>query len=116
MSPVARYFAFFALCLATACAPAPPVLSLGGDFTLTDQDGRPFQLSSARGKVVLIFFGYTFCPDVCPTTLSKLSAAAAKLGADRDRVTALYVTVDPHRDTPAVMREHLSMFGIRAVG
>jgi protein SCO1/2 len=116
MSPGQRSVPMLLLCLATACAPAPPVLSLGGDFALTDHDGRPFQLSSVRGKVVLIFFGYTFCPDVCPTTLSKLSAAADRLGADRDRVTALYITVDPKRDTPAVMREHLSMFGVRAVG
>jgi protein SCO1 len=94
-----------------------PVLPIGGDFTLTDQDGRPFSLSSLKGKVVLVFFGYTMCPDACPTTLSKLSSAHARLNADeRARVKAVYVTVDPERDTPSVMKEHLTYFGVDAVG
>ncbi len=116
MSRGRRLLLWAVVCVFAGCAPEPPVLTLGGDFNLIDHEGRPFQLSSQRGKVVLVFFGYTFCPDVCPTTLSKLSAVADKLGADRDRVTTLYVTVDPQRDTPAVMREHLSMFGVHAVG
>jgi protein SCO1/2 len=99
-------------------APAElPVLPIGGDFTLTDQDGRPFSLSSLKGKVVLIFFGYTMCPDACPTTLSKLSSAYTRLNADeRARVKAVYITVDPERDTPSVMKEHLSYFGVDGVG
>jgi len=94
-----------------------PVLPIGGDFTLTDQDGRPFSLSSLKGKVVLVFFGYTMCPDACPTTLSKLSSAHARLNADeRGRVKAVYITIDPERDTPPVMKEHLTYFGVDAVG
>ena len=74
-------------------------------------------LSSLRGKVVLIFFGYTMCPDACPTTLSKLSSAYARLTeAERARVKAVYITVDPERDTPAVLKEHLTYFGVDAVG
>ena len=94
-----------------------PVLPIGGDFTLTDQNGQPFSLASQKGKAVLIFFGYTMCPDACPTTLSKLSSAYARLSeADRSRVKAVYITIDPARDTPAVMKDHLTYFGIDAVG
>jgi protein SCO1/2 len=94
-----------------------PILPIGGEFTLTDQDNRPFTLSSLEGKVALIFFGYTMCPDACPTTLSKLSSAYARLTPEeRARVKTLYITVDPERDTPAVMKEHLSYFGVDAVG
>jgi protein SCO1/2 len=94
-----------------------PVLPIGGEFTLTDQDGKPFTLSSLEGKAVLIFFGYTMCPDACPTTLSKLSSAYAKLNEDeRKRVKAVYITIDPERDTPTVMKDHLTYFGVDAVG
>jgi len=125
-----------ALALAAACSPAPesgeagralsppdpssaglPVLPIGGDFTLTDQDGRPFTLSSLKGKVVLIFFGYTMCPDACPTTLSKLSSAYARLTPEeRARVKTVYITIDPERDTPAVMKDHLTYFSVDAIG
>jgi protein SCO1/2 len=94
-----------------------PVLPIGGDFTLTDQNGQPFSLGSLKGKIVLIFFGYTMCPDACPMTLSKLSSAYARLSEDeRSRVKAVYITVDPARDTPAVMKDHLTYFGIDATG
>src|SRR5579862_6634820 len=93
-----------------------PVLAVGGDFALTDYNGQRFELSSLRGKAVLIFFGYTSCPDVCPTTLSKLSEVYKKLGGDAKRVKTLYITVDPGRDTPAVMKDDLSNFEVDAVG
>lgn len=93
-----------------------PVLSVGGDFALTDHNGRPFELSSLRGKAVLIFFGYTSCPDVCPTTLSKLSAVYKDLGSDAHRVKTLYITVDPDRDTPAVLKADLGYFDLDALG
>lgn len=94
-----------------------PILPIGGDFTLTDQDGRPFALSSLQGKVVLIFFGYTMCPDACPTTLSKLSSAYARLTPEeRARVKAVYITIDPERDTPQVLKDHLTYFGVDAIG
>lgn len=105
------------LAAASARAAELPVLPVGGDFTLTDQNGQPFSLSSLRGKVALIFFGYTMCPDACPTTLSKLSSAYARLTPEeRARVKAIYVTIDPERDTPQVMKDHLTYFGVDAVG
>jgi protein SCO1/2 len=110
-------------CRSEPAAPAPaaadelPILPIGGDFTLTNQDAQPFELASLRGKVVLVFFGYTMCPDACPTTLSKLSAAYARLTDDeRARVKAIYISIDPERDTPTVMKEHLTYFGVDAVG
>jgi len=101
-----------------AGAGLPPLPELAPlEFTLTDQDAKPFVLSSLRGKVVLVFFGYTMCPDACPTTLSKLSTAYAKLTpAERARVKTLYISVDPDRDTPAVMKDHLTYFGVDAYG
>jgi protein SCO1/2 len=94
-----------------------PMLPIGGDFTLIDQDAKPFTLSSLKGKVVLIFFGYTMCPDACPTTLSKLSSAYSRLTPEeRARVKAIYISIDPERDTPAVMKDHLTYFGVDAIG
>jgi protein SCO1 len=93
-----------------------PVLPTGGDFTLTDDNSQRFELSSLRGKAVLIFFGYTSCPDVCPTTLSKLSSVYKKLGPEASRVKTLYISVDPDRDTPAVLKDDLSDFDLDAVG
>jgi protein SCO1/2 len=100
------------LVAAGACAPA----STPKDFTLTDHTGQRFSLAAERGKVVMLFFGYTMCPDVCPTTLSKLAAVTARLGADRSRVRTVYVTVDPDRDTPAVLKADLDLFDLDAVG
>ena len=94
----------------------PPVLSVGGDFALTDDNGHRFELSSLRGKAILIFFGYTSCPDVCPTTLSKLSSVYKKLGPDAARVKTLFISVDPDRDTPAVLKDDLSSFDLDATG
>lgn len=93
-----------------------PVLPVGGDFALTDHDSQPFQLASLRGKAVLVFFGYSSCPDACPTTLSKLSFVYRKLGKDAARVKTLYISVDPQRDTPQVLKEDLSNFRIDALG
>lgn len=98
-------------------APAPvPVLPIGGDFALMDHNGQRFELSSLRGKVVLIFFGYTFCPDACPTTMSKLASVYRQLGTDARRVKTLYISVDPQRDTPAVLKADLSNFEVDALG
>jgi protein SCO1/2 len=103
---------------AVGCRQAPqlPVLHDGGDFALTDHNGQHFELSSLRGKAVLIFFGYTSCPDVCPTTLSKLSEVYQRLGNDAKRVKVLYITVDPGRDTPAILKDDLSNFDVDALG
>lgn len=103
-------------CVSGPRTPSPPVLSLGGDFSLTDDDGHHFDLSSLRGKVVLVFFGYASCPDACPTTLSKLATVSSRLGGDRSRVKTLYISVDPARDTPAVLKADLSSFELDAIG
>ena len=112
-----------AACAGPAPKPAPgeglpPLPELPPlEFTLTDQNSQPFTLSSLRGKVVLVFFGYTMCPDACPTTLSKLSTAYARLTPEeRARVKTIYISVDPDRDTPAVMKDHLTYFGVDAYG
>ena len=83
---------------------------------MTDHDSKPFALSSQKGKVVLIFFGYTFCPDACPTTLSKLGAVYRRLGPDAAKVKTLYISVDPERDTPAALKADLANFSVDAIG
>ncbi|MEW5892198.1 MAG: SCO family protein [Pseudomonadota bacterium] len=83
----------------------------GRQFSLTDHQGQPRRLEDFRGKAVAIFFGYTHCPDVCPTTLSDLKAAMQLLGPElAARVQVLFVTVDPERDTPEVLRQYVPYF------
>jgi protein SCO1/2 len=77
---------------------------------------QSFALPSLRGKVVLVFFGYSYCPDVCPTTLSKLSSVTRRLGEDRPKVKTLYISVDPERDTPEVLKADLDQFDLDALG
>jgi protein SCO1/2 len=88
----------------------PPPAAIGGPFQLVDQDSRPITDESLKGKPTLVFFGYTHCPDVCPTTLFEVSQIFQALGKDGDRLNALFVTVDPERDTPAVLKDYLSSF------
>ncbi|HEV3396658.1 MAG TPA: SCO family protein [Xanthobacteraceae bacterium] len=90
--------------------------AIGGPFSLTDQDGRTVTDRDLRGHPFLVFFGFTHCPDVCPTTLFELSEVLGKLGPDAQRVGALFVTVDPERDRPAQMKDYLSSFNPRVVG
>jgi protein SCO1 len=85
-------------------------------FSLTDDTGRPVTAESYRGKVVMLYFGYTHCPDVCPTTLAKLSQALSQLGGDAAKVRTLFVTVDPRRDTPRVLKDYAHAFGPEFVG
>lgn len=82
----------------------------GRDFELVDHNGKIRRLAEFRGKVVIVFFGFTHCPDVCPTTLAELAAAKRKLGADAARVQVLLVTVDPERDTPEVLSKYVTAF------
>jgi protein SCO1/2 len=105
---VGGWFAFLQLHLVGNAAP---------DFTLTDQNGKPWSLSQERGyHGVALFFGYTHCPDVCPTTLAHLSEARRLLGADRDNLRIAFVTVDPARDTPAVLKRYVALFDPSIVG
>lgn len=80
------------------------------DFTLYDQQNEPFRLIDQRGEVVLIFFGYTHCPDVCPLTLADFKQIKAELGAEAGRVNFVFITVDPERDTPDRLAEHMANF------
>jgi protein SCO1/2 len=97
----------------------PAIEILGGgvlpDFTLMDQNGRPFTLSSVKGKAVIIFFGYTSCPDVCPLVLSKFKEAIQRLGPDAERVAFIFVTVDPERDTPEVLKRFVERFSEKII-
>ena len=86
------------------------------DFTLHDQDGKLFHLKDHRGQIIFLFFGYTSCPDVCPTTLSKLARVYALLGPLHLKLLTLFVTIDPARDTSDKLKEYLQYFNINAMG
>lgn len=88
----------------------PAASAIGGPFQLTDQNGKAVSDRDLKGRPFLIFFGYTRCPDVCPTTLFEVSEILRALGPDADRMNALFITVDPERDTPAVMKDYLASF------
>jgi protein SCO1 len=117
-----------ALCVAalllSGCAPDAPKFrasditgsTFGRDFALTDHTGKPRTLADYRGKAVVMFFGYTQCPDFCPTTMSELAEAMKALGPDADRVQVLFVTVDPERDTKEILAQYVPAFDPRFVG
>jgi protein SCO1/2 len=88
----------------------------GRDFRLQDADGRTVQLADFRGRCVLLFFGFTQCPDVCPTALSRAAAVMQRLGAQATKLQVIFVTVDPERDTPAVLREYARAFHPSFIG
>ena len=89
---------------------------IGGPFTLKTTDGKTVTEKTYRGKWVAVFFGYTFCPDACPTALSNMSVALGKLGKDAEKIQPLFITVDPDRDTSEVMSAFLDSFDHRIVG
>jgi protein SCO1 len=84
--------------------------AIGGPFRLVDQNGKPFTDADLKGKWHLIFFGYTHCPDTCPTALNEISLALDRLGMKRDEVAVVFITVDPERDTPEVMKSYVQSF------
>ena len=84
--------------------------AIGGPFQLTDQNGKAVTDKDLKGKPTLIFFGYTHCPDVCPTSLFEISEVLRAMGKDADKVNAVFISVDPERDTPAAMKDYLSSF------
>ena len=90
--------------------------TLGGPFTLIDQDGTTKSVADFGGRFMLIYFGYSFCPDVCPTTLQEMADAFAKLGSKKSRVVPVFITVDPARDTARVLKDYLKSFGPEFVG
>ena len=117
-SMVSLFLAAGAAGLVAACSESKPqfkAIDVTGadyakDFHLADQDGRPRSLEDFRGKLVVLFFGYTQCPDVCPTTLAEFAEAKKLLGQDADKVQVLFVTLDPERDTPQVLKGYMANF------
>jgi protein SCO1/2 len=104
---------FGAIIFITGRAPSPigsAVAAVGGPFQLEDQSGKTVTDQDMKGRPFLVFFGFTHCPDICPTTLFDMSQVLRQLGPDADRTGALFITVDPARDTPAVMKDYLSNF------
>jgi cytochrome oxidase Cu insertion factor (SCO1/SenC/PrrC family) len=89
---------------------------IGGPFRLTDQAGAVKSDKDFRGRYQLIYFGYSFCPDVCPTTLAVMGQALDKLGSEGKRVTPIFITIDPERDTPKVLGDYMKAFGPQFVG
>ena len=109
------------LALAACAEPTkelPVNTRLGGDFTLTDHNGEAFRLADQQDRVVLMFFGYTHCPDICPATLARVAQVYRNLreAGDADRVQLLFVTFDPARDTPEHLREYVPWFKADVIG
>jgi len=108
----------------TACSPKPEFKNIditgstafGKDFNLLDPDGKIRTLADFKGKVVLMFFGYTQCPDICPTTLTEMQQVMTLLGPQSDKVQVLFVTVDPERDTAAILKQYVPAFDPRFLG
>jgi protein SCO1/2 len=92
----------------------PP--DMATEFTLINQDGQPFRLTDQRGKVVVIFFGYTNCPDICPATMSDMQVVMNRLGDQRDQLKVVFITVDPDRDTSERLQRFIGMFDSDIVG
>jgi protein SCO1 len=113
-------FAVAALAIAFAITARQPghtgIASIGGPFTLVDDTGAPVSDKMLAGKPYAIYFGYTYCPEVCPTTLFDLSRWIKKLGPDADKLNYVFVTVDPERDTPKLLHAYLSSFDKRIRG
>lgn len=126
MRPITKLFAaivlclFFAACSREQAAPwqTKSIAGLMPDlqFAMTDDHGRKVTAADFRGKTVVMFFGYTHCPDVCPTTLARLAQAVGAMDTHRDDVRVLFVTVDPDRDTTAQLREYVQAFGKEFIG
>jgi protein SCO1 len=95
---------------------ATSLVTIGGPFTLTAPDGTTVTNQTYRGEWLLVYFGYTFCPDSCPTTLNEIASALEKLGADAVKLKPLFITVDPQRDTRQVMEQYTQSFDPRIVG
>src|SRR2546429_5433778 len=90
--------------------------AFGGDFTLTSQDNQPFRLHDVRGRPVVLFFGYTSCPDMCPMTMSRVTAALSRVGTSASEVVTLFVSLDPKRDTPAGLQGYVASFSTPLIG
>lgn len=94
----------------------PPGIAIGGPFQLTDHAGQPVTNETYRGRVMLVFFGFTHCPDVCPTELQVVAEVLEQLGPRAERVAPLFISVDPERDTPQVLAGYVGLFDPRLIG
>jgi protein SCO1 len=120
----AAFLAGLALCLGVmlvlsdrlSSPVAQQVAAIGGPFKLIDQNGQTLTDQDLKGHPFLVFFGFTHCPDVCPTTLFEVSEILRALGPDADRTRALFITVDPERDTAPIMKDYLSSFDPHLLG
>lgn len=120
-----RFFLLVILCVVlTACSPKSEFKNIditgstafGKDFSLLDPDGKVRTLADFKGKVVVMFFGYTQCPDICPTTLTEMQQVMALMGPQSDKVQVLFVTVDPERDTAEILKQYVPAFDPRFLG
>jgi protein SCO1/2 len=93
-----------------------PLGTIGGPFTLTGTDGKPFASSKLNGKPAAIFFGFTHCPDVCPTTLARLARLRRDLGKGEDALSIVFISVDPERDTPAEVGNYMQLYDTPVIG
>jgi protein SCO1/2 len=126
MIPPMRLFATLLALLLAGCGAAPEApkfkltdvtgVGFGRELNLTDHNGQPRTLADFRGKVVTVFFGFTHCPDACPTTLAEMAQVAKELGPDADKLQVLFVTVDPERDTPQVLKQYVPSFNPAFLG
>lgn len=94
----------------------PVITSMGGDFVLDATTGKKFQLSQANGKVVLLTFGYTSCPNICPTNLARMARTLQQMGTDADKLVIVFVTIDPERDTVPHLARYVEFFDPRLIG
>ena len=114
---IAAGLAGFALMNRQLAGPAGTGMALvGGPFTLTDQDGRRVSEKEFLGKHMLVVFGFTYCPDICPTELQVMTAALDAKGPDGEKIQPVFITVDPERDTPDVMKAYVANFSPRLIG
>jgi cytochrome oxidase Cu insertion factor (SCO1/SenC/PrrC family) len=98
-------------------ATAPGAAAIGGPFSLVDQDGKPFTEANLKGKPTIIYFGFTYCPDVCPTSLLILQTALEQMGPEKaKKIRPVFMSVDPERDTPAVLKDYLGNVGPEFIG
>ncbi len=100
----------------SAAVAVPGGVSVGGPFALTDDHGQAVTDATYRGRWMLVYFGYSFCPDVCPTELQTVSATLDKLGPAAAKLVPLFITIDPSRDTPAALAEYVKLFDPRLIG
>ena len=116
MRKIIRYITLLICIVFLVQGIAKDIEMVGGDFSLTTHMNSTYSLSDSRGKVVLLFFGFTHCPDICPMTLSTIQSVLNQLGDQATQVQPLLITVDPKRDTPEILKNYLQWFGYNFIG